>query len=124
MKGFNILMVDDDRGFLEAFATVFEEAGFTVCCVESGEDALRIMAERNFSLISTDMNMPAMNGLELTKMVRKMDPEVPVIMLTASLSPLISLQAKEAGVSCVLPKTLGVNEILDIVRVQLGKVRA
>ena len=63
----DILVVDDDRQILELVKRILEREGIVAHCVASGEEALEKMRERTFSLMITDLNMPGLDGLELSE---------------------------------------------------------
>lgn len=114
MKDFNILFVDDDTDFLSLLDAFFDEQGIGVTCVEGWEDAIEIIKAKHFDLISTDLNMPGIDGIKLTKIVKSLAPGIPVVLLTASPVSGIANPAKEAGVYSVVAKP-GLSEIADII---------
>src|ERR1051325_10336301 len=81
-----ILVVDDTPADLLALTAVLEPLGVPVTTAESGEAALRLLLERDFTLLLFDVNMPNMSGLELARRVRDRDRSktVPIIFITAS----------------------------------------
>lgn len=120
MKVFNILFVDDDTDFLSLLEAFFDEQGIGVTCVERWEDALEIIKAKHFDLISTDLNMPGIDGIKLTKIVKPLAPEIPVVLLTAGPVTEIVNPAKEAGVYRVVAKP-GLSEIVDIIMRRRGE---
>ena len=112
----DILVVDDDRIILELFKRILENEGFVAHCVASGEEAINQIKERTFSLMITDFNMPGLNGLELARKGLELAPQMPIIMDTGSLSPKITLMAKEIGISRVLAKPFLPAELMKSVR--------
>ncbi|WP_207425847.1 response regulator [Pedobacter sp. SYSU D00535] len=79
-----ILIVDDNVNYLEILRTQLEQWGLKVDLAESGSQALAILSQQNnFDLIITDMLMPGMDGLELSKAIRGKIPHVPIILLSA-----------------------------------------
>src|SRR5690349_907859 len=81
-----ILVVDDTPADLVAIAAVLDPLGVRVITAQSGETALRLLLEREFTLLIFDVNMPAMNGFELARCIRERDRfnSVPIIFITAS----------------------------------------
>ncbi|MRR08343.1 MAG: response regulator, partial [Deltaproteobacteria bacterium] len=59
-----ILVVDDDRDILFFMKLALESEGLNVTCTDSGEQALELLAERSYSVLLTDQNMPGMDGFE------------------------------------------------------------
>ena len=119
----DILVVDDDRQILEVVKRILEREGIVAHCVESGEEALEKIKERTFSLMITDLNMPGLDGLELSRIGLGIAPQMPIIMDTGSISPKITRLAKEIGISKVLTKPFLPNVLLETIRDVLGKRR-
>ncbi len=80
-----ILIVDDRHDKRLALATVLDDLGQDLVAVESGEDALRAVLERDFAVILLDVNMPGMDGLETAALIRRRrrSAHTPIIFITA-----------------------------------------
>ncbi|MGD2186102.1 MAG: sigma-54 dependent transcriptional regulator [Desulfobacterales bacterium] len=78
-----ILIVDDEKNYLTILSAVLEDEGFEVLTALSGPEALEIHKTSDLDLILTDMKMPAMDGIELLESLKSVDPDLPVIMMTA-----------------------------------------
>jgi CheY-like chemotaxis protein len=94
-----ILVVEDDAANLLFATTVLEEAGFAVEGFESAEAALKGIRRRSPDLILTDIELPGMDGLELTKKLKR-DPataEIPIVAMTGQTMPLHQRAAMAAG---------------------------
>lgn len=78
----SILLVDDDDGVRGVCSAMLEEMGCKVTAAASGEEALRALGSDKFSLMLTDIAMPAMNGVELAKRAREIAPAMPVLFAT------------------------------------------
>lgn len=111
-----ILLVDDDRFYLTLLQTIFMEAGMNPHCAENGEQALKILTEQSFNIISTDLNMPGMDGLELARRAKAISPATPIIMITSIASPKLIPLAIKSGISTVLDKSVSPKEILRIAK--------
>ncbi len=116
----DILVVDDDLKMLELVKRILEREGLVAHCVTSGEEALEKMRERTFSLMITDFNMPGLNGLELSRKGLEIAPQMPIIMDTGGISPKITRQAMEIGISKVLTKPFRPDELLETMRDVMG----
>ncbi len=112
----DILVVDDEQDSLKLIKQVLMREGFVVHCVTSGKEAISKIMERTISLIITDLNMPEMNGFELSRKTMEIAPQIPIIMITGSDSPEISRQATDIGISQVLPKPFQIKIMLNVVR--------
>ncbi len=83
-----ILFVDDEPDVLALLRRTFTAAdGYEAVTVPSGEEALRILAEREVDLLVTDQRMPGMSGVELIERARRIHPELCAILLTAYTDP-------------------------------------
>lgn len=117
----NILAVDDDRDNLVLIKHILEIEGVEVHCAASGEEALPKITERAFSLMITDLNMPGMNGFELSRKALAIAPQMPIIMSTGDFSPEITRLAMEIGISKILAKPFSPNKMLKMVRDLMGR---
>jgi two-component system cell cycle response regulator CpdR len=116
----DILVVDDDSLLLGVIKRVLEREGFAAHCVESGEEAIEQIKERTFSLMITDFNMPGLNGLELARKGLEIAPQMPIIMNTGGISPIITRLAKEIGIAKVLAKPIHLTELLQTISDVMG----
>jgi CheY-like chemotaxis protein len=112
----NILVVDDDRLVLALIKHILEREGIVTHCVSSGEEALEKIKERSFSLMITDLNMPGLDGFELSRKGREMAPQMPIIMNTGGISQEIICQAREVGIAKVMNKPFFAKEMLETIR--------
>jgi len=92
-----ILVVDDEEAIREVVSTLLEAQGYqcTTCC--NGRVALDTFGNDAFDLVLSDIVMPEMDGLKLLANLRSLDPDVPVIMVTAMHDISIALEAIRAG---------------------------
>ena len=78
-----ILVVDDEEGLREFIAEVLEDEGHEVDRAKDGVEALELVERSAYALMLSDLKMPRMDGLELTRRVRAQQPELEIIVLTA-----------------------------------------
>ncbi len=106
-----ILVVDDDPFVRSILQDLLEENGHAVLTAEDGHEAFEIYEkDAEISLIISDMNMAAMNGLELIQKIRKQDMEVPIIILTVNDRIQVALDAIESGASDYLLKDENIQD--------------
>ena len=112
-----ILVVDDFNSTRQIVRSVLEKSGYTVILAESGEDALKLLNERDINLILTDLNMPGMNGIELVKLTRSSSKyyRVPVLMLTTEMDKEKIRQAYDAGITGIIKKPFDSKGFVEIV---------
>lgn len=82
-KKHTILVVDDEESVRLLYKEELEEEGYSVITAEDGEEALRKASLHRPDLITLDIRMPGMDGIEVLHRIREMDKEIPVIMSTA-----------------------------------------
>jgi two-component system NtrC family response regulator len=123
MNGTRILVVDDDENLRWVTQTQLEDAGYAVSSAPDGETALQQMAEERPDLIVTDLRMPGLSGLELLHRVRVLDPEVPVLIMTAFGTIQSAVEAVKSGAYDYLTKPLDYEELLLAVKRALEHTR-
>ena len=110
-----VLIVDDNALFIDSLSDILKEKGYEVVAVESGEEALKKVEQTPFDVVLLDIKMPVMNGVEAFKGIKKINPRIPVIMVTAfSAEDLIKGALKE-GAYGVLRKPLDINKIIAMI---------
>ena len=116
MEDSGVLVVDDDQLILDLTSSFFQSEGMEVHCVLSGEEALRMLRERTFILMVTDLNMPGMDGIELAEKVREIAPSMPIFMSTGDISPEVIRLAAKSGIAKVFSKPFHLTKVLAMIR--------
>ncbi|HDG96701.1 MAG: sigma-54-dependent Fis family transcriptional regulator [Deltaproteobacteria bacterium] len=78
-----ILIVDDEKNYLLVLEALLAPEGYEVITTDKAEKALNIIRDSDLDLVITDMKMPGMSGMDLLEATKKIDPDLPVIMMTA-----------------------------------------
>jgi len=99
----NILLVDDNQDGLLVRRTVLEELGYGVSIAKNGEEGLKLFDSASFDMVVTDYRMPGMNGAELIRRIRKLDPNARIILLSA-FAETLGLTAENTGADVVIAK--------------------
>jgi DNA-binding response OmpR family regulator len=117
-----VLVVDDSSVNLKITAALIRRAGFLTGLAETAEDALKQIAVELPDLIVTDLRLPGMDGLDLTRAVKKNPAwkHIPVILLTGDHSKEQDIAAREAGCECSLGKPVDAEEFPETIRAFLG----
>jgi len=110
-----ILVVDDEKIFRESLFHWFEEEGFDVTPVDSGEEALKVYDVDRFDIILLDIKMPGMSGLELLAKIKQIDPHATVIMITAFASVSTAIQALKEGAYDYVTKPVDPDELTHLI---------
>ncbi|QXE92282.1 response regulator [Geomonas subterranea] len=116
MKYRTALVVDDDVQYLRLLAAIFAGQGLTILTADNGNDALRILSEHSCELMITDLQMPEMDGFELSRLARMLAPDLDVVLCTGVASPRVVRQAAGLGISQVVAKPCRVQDILALLR--------
>jgi CheY-like chemotaxis protein len=90
MASKTVVVVDDDQDALDLISFTLEQLAIRVLKATNASDCLGIIQREGVDLIITDISMPEINGLQLIKIIRKMDgyENVPVVLLSAGVSPI------------------------------------
>lgn len=118
---FHILVAEDDPDLNELFCTVLEENGFQSFSAADGEQALELMDREYIDLVISDIMMPRMDGYELTKAIRQINPLLPVLMITAKDGAFYKREGFQAGIDDYMVKPVDVNEMIWRVRALLRR---
>ena len=108
-----ILIVDDEKNYLTILSAVLEEEGFEVLTALGGQEALEIYKTSDLDLVVTDMKMPEMDGIELLENIKQLDPDLPVMMMTAHGTVDKAVEAMQKGAYTYILKPFD-NERLTI----------
>ena len=117
-----ILTVEDSTSLRELIAFTLKEEGYDVKEASDGQEALKEMDGARVHLVITDLNMPNMNGIELTQALRS-DPRhkfVPIIFLTTESQVKKKQAAREAGATGWIVKPFNPGHLLQVVRKVIG----
>jgi len=101
-KDFNILLVDDEQDFLDPIAFWLKSKKYVVRTASNGQEAIKLIKEEIPNIVLLDINMPVMNGIETLKHIRENYGDLPVIMITAQIERLSTIQ--DMGISGFFPK--------------------
>ncbi len=93
----SILVVDDDPNSLFGICQILKDEGYQVVPAGSGKDALEKLKSNGINMVITDERMPDLTGMELLTEVKKMDPRIPVILITAYGSVSMAVDALKKG---------------------------
>ncbi|MFH0873046.1 MAG: sigma-54 dependent transcriptional regulator, partial [bacterium] len=99
-----VLVVDDDRLILRMLQTFLDQKGFESVLAADGEEAEKFFAAEEFDVVLADVLMPKMDGIQLLERIHEKDPEIPVIMITASGQINTAYEAMKKGAYDYIPK--------------------
>ncbi|HEX8948857.1 MAG TPA: response regulator [Dissulfurispiraceae bacterium] len=118
-----ILVVDDDKTTRKLLSLYLKGKGYEIATAENGLDAMEKLGAGDINLIVTDMNMPYMDGIELTKTLRSDDAakSIPIIMVTTEADEDERKKALDAGVDDYLVKPTNAEQISESIKMILKK---
>ncbi|MFO7595947.1 MAG: response regulator, partial [Desulfocurvibacter africanus] len=114
----SLLLVDDDKGALQAMKRVLRDAGFEVSMADSGEDGLKAyFAEQGrYDMVLADLSMPGLNGIDMATRILDRDNKAKIIICTGHVEPRLEQQASAAGIAGFVMKPMTPRSLVDIVR--------
>lgn len=115
-----ILIVDDEADMVESCARICRCEGFACVTAVDGREALALFERQRPALLCTDLRMPGFDGLELLRQAKRIDPSVPVLVLTGYVSEASVREALRAGASAYLAKPFTVRQFSETVNRALG----
>jgi two-component system KDP operon response regulator KdpE len=115
-----ILVVDDEVQITRVLRASLQSNGYEVYAAKNGVEALEVYLEINPDLVITDLSMPEMNGVELTREIRQR-AATPIIVVSVRNQENDKIQALDEGADDYITKPFGIQELLARVRVQLRK---
>ena len=120
----NILVIDDEAGIRDSLEVLLTLEGYTVKMAADGEQGLRILELENFDLVLLDLALPGQSGLELLPQIKVLQPELPVIMITAYGTVDNVVEAIRAGAENFVQKPWDNEKLLADIRSAIARHRA
>lgn len=117
-----VLVVDDDREVADYVRRELEEESFSVVVVHDGASALRLAESSAFDILVVDVMMPFMDGLQVTRSLRRQNILTPILLLTARDAPEEVVRGLEAGADDYLTKPFSFDVLLARIRARTRRV--
>mgnify|MGYP001768361884 CR=1 FL=1 len=108
-----VLIVDDDKAFLQILAERMQNRGMQVSTAESAAEALQLLEKESYDAVLLDLMMPEMGGIEALQIMRKKQPEIQVIFVTGHPSVSKGGEAITLGAMDFIPKPVDMNELTE-----------
>src|ERR687892_1953070 len=118
-----ILVVDDERSMREMLAILLKREGHDVAVAENGRGAIELLNQRPFDLVVSDARMPDVDGLEVLRHARSINPSVIAIMVTAYGSPDLLRGVAQLGVNDYVEKPFNTEVLRFRIRKELDRRR-
>ena len=118
-----VLIVDDSSAIRKSVNFILDQAGYVVSAAEDGLDALSKLDGTSFDLIVTDVNMPNLDGIELTKKIREQAAYkyTPIVVLTTESQGSKMEEGKAAGATGWIVKPFDADKLLSVVKRLVGE---
>jgi two-component system chemotaxis response regulator CheY len=115
--GKSIISVDDSSTMRKMVSFTLKAAGYDVLEASDGADALNVLKTRPVDLVLSDINMPNMNGLELTRQLRRQPAfsRTPIILLTTESDPAKKAEGRAAGATGWIIKPFNQEQLLAVI---------
>ncbi len=114
----SILLVDDEELILSSLQRTLNLSGYRVKALKNGQEALKEFSENpdEFDLVITDLTMPGMTGLELTRKIRSVRSDIPIVLCTGFNDVISQVEAKSFGIKELLLKPVGAGELKKVIQ--------
>jgi DNA-binding NtrC family response regulator len=111
----SILIVDDDTQLRQSFKKLLSDEGYEVRMAETGEKGIEAVMEKVPDLVIMDVRMPGISGLEAFQVMHKIDPKLPVIIMTAFGTTETAIEATKLGAFDYVLKPFEIPNLLDLI---------
>ena len=111
----SILIVDDDKDITSNLADILGDLGYLVATANDGQSALELVHQNEFDIALLDFKMPDTDGASLYEQIRKAQPKLVAIMITAYAGSDGVERAKDAGTWKVLRKPVDIRDLVDLI---------
>ncbi len=111
-----VLIVDDEKDFLDIIAERIRARGMDVSTATSAEDALNMVEEESFDVVIMDFMMPALDGFKALKLMKAKQSEVQIILLTGNVSDEKRMEAKALGALDVIEKPPDLKDLIQKIK--------
>ena len=116
MRKFNILIADDESSQRSILRGYLEQSGYNVSEADSGSEAITIIEENLIDIVLSDYKMPDMNGIELLKKIKILNPEISVVIITAFGTIENAVKAMKEGAYDYLTKPIDLDELEIVIK--------
>lgn len=117
----SVLLVDDEKEYLETLAERMINRGYLVDTADTGIKALKSLEDHKYDAIVMDIMMPGLDGLQTLKRIRVDYPEMQVILLTGHATVSVGVEAVKMGASDFLEKPADIDKLCEVIEKARGK---
>jgi DNA-binding NtrC family response regulator len=111
----SVLLVDDEKDFVESLAERLQLRDFIVATALNGDDAIKLVEENDFDVIVLDVKMPGKDGVETLKEIKNIEQLSQVIMLTGHATVKTAIEGMKSGAFDYLMKPTDTDELIEMI---------
>ena len=111
MSEFRILLIDDEPAQITSIKSFLKRRNYSILTANSGKEGISHIDDGNVDLVFTDFRMPNMNGLEVVQNIKKLNPEIPVVVITAFSDTKDAVTVMKEGAFDYLSKPVDLDEL-------------
>jgi len=114
-KDLTLLYVEDNDDAREMTTMILEDFFNTIIVAIDGEDGYEKFKENKIDFIITDINMPNLNGLEMSKKIRQIDQKTPIVVLSAHNEDNFFIDSQKIGINDYLLKPIDIDQLTNVI---------
>ena len=118
-----ILVVEDDRNFNDLIATILRQNGYTVQGAENPPAAYDLLQSEQFDLVLSDIMMPQVDGYQFAQELRRTDPSIPILFITARDDIASKEKGFNSGIDDYMVKPINFNELILRIKALLRRAK-
>src|ERR1700731_3699874 len=116
----SVLVVEDDAALREALVDTLRAAGLSALCAPNAAEALKLLESQEIALVISDVQMPGPNGYELLASIKRLRPDLPVVLMTAYGTVAQAVAAMREGATDYIVKPFDAQALIEMARRQLA----
>lgn len=118
-----ILLVDDEADYVDTISEWLRSKGYDVSASHDGAEALALIKAQSIDIVFLDLRMPKEDGIQTLTQIRRINKELPVILVTAYAEDPAIVKANELGISGIFPKEGGLDKLTQTLEVAIRTVK-
>ena len=119
-QDFSILVVEDLEAVRELICLILEEDGYHVESASNGKEGLELFSTKHFDMVVTDLLMPVMSGSDMGEKMKRINKNIPIVLLTAWMMEYTESELQSKGIDYVVKKPFSEDQLRQLVRNELG----
>jgi PAS domain S-box-containing protein len=119
----NILIIEDDKSICKTLSIILDLDGYAVTTANTGSNGVACIKESPFNIVILDIKLPDVDGVELLKIIKRTNPDLNIIMMTAYASTENTIKALNAGADAFVIKPFDIEELRALVRKSIENQR-